>query len=378
MAETEFIVDPEFRSLIPAISAEEYRQLEANVRADGCRDPLVVWDGTLLDGHNRFEICTQHDIPYTTTTVELADRDAAKVWILKNQLGRRNLTTFQRCELGHKLEPFVAIEMKKRQQAGGGSGPSGHQKLGEAKTTDREVAKVIGVSHATYAKSKPVKKNADDDTLASLRRPGGTSIDKEYKAEKSEQRRQKRNERNAQLSAERIDAETVPPASVLLCDPPWKYDYSPTDTRKIENQYPTMSLNAICELKDEVQAICTPDAVLYLWATSPKLEEAFKVLRAWGFKYRTCAVWDKKKIGMGYYFRQQHELLLVAIRGELPPPEEAHRVSSVFRAPRGKHSEKPEAVYEFLEAAYPEPLAKRELFARKQRPGWLPSWGNEL
>jgi N6-adenosine-specific RNA methylase IME4 len=132
---------------------------------------------------------------------------------------------------------------------------------------------------------------------------------------------------------------------------------------------------------EEICAIDVPaadDAVLYLWATSPKLAEALQVIDAWGFTYRTNAVWDKGVIGMGYYFRQQHELLLVAARGELPVPEPSARPSSVIRAPRGKHSAKPVEVYDLLEAMYPEftNADRVELFARESRAGWA-AWSNE-
>jgi N6-adenosine-specific RNA methylase IME4 len=88
-------------------------------------------------------------------------------------------------------------------------------------------------------------------------------------------------------------------------------------------------------------------------------------------------VWIKDKIGAGYYFRNQHEPLLLGRRGEIPAPPESERVSSAISAPRGKHSEKPEAVHAMLERQYPE-LAKFELFRRgPARPGWG-AWGNQL
>ena len=102
-----------------------------------------------------------------------------------------------------------------------------------------------------------------------------------------------------------------------------------------------------------------------------------RVIAAWRFVCRTCAVWDKI-IGIGYYFRQQHELLLVAARGALPVPEPSTRPSSVIRARRGKHSEKPGEIYELLEAMYPTftDVDRVELFARSIRKGWA-AWGNE-
>ena len=84
-------INPEFKALIPPLSTEERQQLENNIVTDGCRDPLVVWDGVLLDGHNRFEICTKHKLPFCIETVELVSHEAAVNWIINNQLGRRNL-----------------------------------------------------------------------------------------------------------------------------------------------------------------------------------------------------------------------------------------------------------------------------------------------
>lgn len=161
---------------------------------------------------------------------------------------------------------------------------------------------------------------------------------------------------------------------LLYVDPPWQYEHIATESRAIENQYPTMDLDAI-------KALAVPaadDAVLFLWATSPKLAEALEVIRAWQFDYRTSAVWDKELIGMGYYFRQQHELLLVAARGALPVPAPSDRVSSVIRARREAHSQKPAIVYDVLEAMYPTfgELDRVELFQRQPRDGWA-GWGNE-
>jgi N6-adenosine-specific RNA methylase IME4 len=160
---------------------------------------------------------------------------------------------------------------------------------------------------------------------------------------------------------------------VILADPPWDYEFSPTDQRQIENKYPPMPLEEILAL--EVPA--ADNAVLFLWATAPKLEEALSVLHAWGFSYKTGAVWDKEKIGMGYWFRGQHELLLVGTKGHFSPPEDNNRISSVFREERRGHSVKPECVYRALEAMLPD-ARRLELFARgAARPGWT-AWGNEV
>ena len=181
-------------------------------------------------------------------------------------------------------------------------------------------------------------------------------------------RKQDRAERDERLSAELPEGEY----SLIYCDPPWRYEHVKTESRAIENQYPTMSL-------EEIQALPAPaadDCVLFMWATSPKLHEAMSVIDAWDFTYRTCAVWVKDRIGMGYYFRQRHELLLVATKGAPgAPASESSRHDSVIEAPRQRHSAKPVVVYDILEAMYPH--ARRvELFARAPRLGWA-AWGNQ-
>jgi len=108
-------LDPEFQSLIPPLSPNELAQLEANIVADGCRDPLVTWNGILLDGHNRHEICARLGLPFATSAIELADRNEAIEWIIRNQFGRRNLVPFVRAELAMRLEPIIVARAKANQ-----------------------------------------------------------------------------------------------------------------------------------------------------------------------------------------------------------------------------------------------------------------------
>lgn len=191
-------------------------------------------------------------------------------------------------------------------------------------------------------------------------------VNREHKRKEREQHREKiRAERKSQPFPDRT-------FEILYADPPWKYRFTETESRAIENQYPTMSL-------DEIKALHIPaekDAVLFLWATAPKLAEAIEVLLAWGFDYRTCAVWDKEIIGMGYWFRVQHELLLIGVRGNFPAPRPPQRYPSVIREKRGKHSRKPEIVYTMIETMFPD-SDYLELFARENnRKNWY-AWGNE-
>lgn len=193
--------------------------------------------------------------------------------------------------------------------------------------------------------------------------------------ERTDQRRQERIEKIVQIAQGNSDlAETAVLYPIVYVDPPWRYEYSPTDNREIENHYPTMTLEEICLLP--VAEIATPDSVLFLWTTSPKLAESMQVIEAWSYTYKTCMIWDKERVGMGYYARQQHELLLIATRGAVPVPDPANRPPSVIRARRdNEHSVKPAEFYEVIERMYPD-LPKVELFARNRRTGWA-AWGNE-
>jgi N6-adenosine-specific RNA methylase IME4 len=162
---------------------------------------------------------------------------------------------------------------------------------------------------------------------------------------------------------------------LLYVDPPWRYDdFSTTSPRAIEANYPTLPLERICVLP--VSDLRAPSAVLFLWVLPVILEKAFGVIGAWGFTYCTGAVWRKDKIGAGFYFRQQHEHLLVATRGDMPAPPPLGRPPSILDAPRRKHSRKPDEAYELFECMYPA-LPKIELFARgPASPGWA-TWGSQ-
>ena len=159
---------------------------------------------------------------------------------------------------------------------------------------------------------------------------------------------------------------------ILLADPAWRYNFPVSNSRKIENHYPTMTT-------DEIKALEVPsadDAVLFLWTTSPKITEAFEVVEAWGFCYKALAVWVKTGcVGMGFWMRQNAEYLLVASKGNMKPPEPSNRQDNVIFAKKSVHSRKPAEVYTLIENSYPN-LPKIELFARNSRKGW-DSWGLE-
>ncbi len=155
---------------------------------------------------------------------------------------------------------------------------------------------------------------------------------------------------------------------------PWKYVADSNLKRGPRNHYPTMSTEKIMALP--VKDIVTKDAVLFMWCPNAMFEAALKVIKAWGFRYVSQMVWVKDKIGLGVFFRTKHETLIFAMKGRVPAPPPKDRPPSVLFAPRRKHSQKPDEVYEMIEKMYPE-LPKIELFARNAALGW-DAWGNQV
>ena len=136
-------IDPEFRDLIPPLSSEERSGLEESIRKDGCRDHLSVWkeEEILLDGHNRLAICEEHGVPFQTYSVSLKDRTAAKVWIIKNQVSRRNLNESQRAMLAAKLATLERGDNQHTQICG---------------TSQGDAARLFNVSQRTVTSAKRV------------------------------------------------------------------------------------------------------------------------------------------------------------------------------------------------------------------------------
>ncbi|NLO01815.1 MAG: hypothetical protein GX126_05770 [Bacteroidales bacterium] len=161
---------------------------------------------------------------------------------------------------------------------------------------------------------------------------------------------------------------------LVYADPPWQYGNSlPNYVTTPDNYYPLMSIDQICQMP--IKEIINKDAVLFLWVTSPMLQDAFKVIEAWGFKYKTSFVWDKIKHNMGHYSSVRHEFLLLAIRGSYP----LHNLKlydSVYSEERTEHSKKPQFYYQMIEDIYCN-AKKIELFSREKREGWY-SYGNQL
>ena len=188
----QIIIDKEFQSLIPPLTVEEYEGLEKSILEEGCRDALVLWGDILVDGHNRYEICTAHDVPFQTVQKDFDDRDDAKLWMMRNQLARRNLNDFQRIEITHKCEDAVKAKAKERQATStGGTAPQLMENFPQAdKGASRdELGAMAGVSGKTYEHAVAVMEEAPEPIIQ-LARQNDLSINAAYEVTQMEPEQQ--------------------------------------------------------------------------------------------------------------------------------------------------------------------------------------------
>ena len=186
-------IDVEFQSLIPPLTYEEKKMLEESILSEGCRDAIVVWNDTIIDGHNRYEICTKHGIPFETVSREFEDRNDVIEWIIKNQFGRRNLPMHERARLALRLKPVIAEKAKENERKGAEmTNKTGCQNSAnpiQKVDTKLEIAKAAGVSHDTIAKVEKIEETAPAPVVQASRK-GDISVNAAYQVTKMMQEEQ--------------------------------------------------------------------------------------------------------------------------------------------------------------------------------------------
>lgn len=259
----------------------------------------------------------------------------------------------------------------------------GRPKKSDAENTSKSegfTLKEIGVGHKLSAASQHKASISERAQLAMIERMrekilsgGATVIDQVATTEEKQERRAAR---EANLGAKQA-ALPDKKYGVILADPEWRFEPWSRETgmdRAADNHYPTSCTEVIAAR--DVPSIAADDCVLFLWATAPMLPQALVVMSAWGFDYKSQYVWFKDKAGTGYWNRNQHELLLIGRRGNVPAPSMGTQWLSVQVRAAGPHSAKPECFLEMIEQYFPT-LPKIELNRRgPARPGW-DAWGNE-
>lgn len=160
---------------------------------------------------------------------------------------------------------------------------------------------------------------------------------------------------------------------IIYADPPWDYkgQHQTGKDKKssgaAETHYPTMTLN---EMIEQIEIPAADNSLLFMWTSSPHLDQAIKLGEGWGFKYATVAfIWDKQKVNPGFYTMSQCELCLVFKRGKIPTPRGARNIRQFISEERREHSRKPDEVRNRIEQMFPS-QSKFEMFARTKPKGW--------
>lgn len=173
-------IDDDFANIFPGRSQED--ELTKQLLADGCRDDLITWNGTIIDGHSRYRICHENNIPFSYREMSFPSKERAKLWIVENQIARRNLTVFQRCMIVLPLEEAYKEEAEERRK----NKISSYRKNGEtvqnsapSKKSRDSLAALAGTSHDTLSRIKFILENGNDELKEKLNN-GKISIHKAF------------------------------------------------------------------------------------------------------------------------------------------------------------------------------------------------------
>jgi N6-adenosine-specific RNA methylase IME4/ParB-like chromosome segregation protein Spo0J len=345
---------------VPVMPESDYAAFRADVDARGIQVPIeITATNVVLDGRQRLRAA--RELAHTTVPVVVVSVADELDHMLRASIFRRQVTESQRAALVLELDGYIQARANGRRRQRANLVQAAEVATLPPRGKTRELAaRWAGVSERVVQDTQTVQEH--DPALFERVKRGEVSANVAA-------RQVRRNRRDQALPP----APPLPegPFALILADPPWQLGH-PNSPHAPENHYPTLPL-------DEIKALQVPvaeDAMLFLWAVSSLLPEALEVMAAWGFTNKTTLVWIKDWIGPGVWLRNRHELLLVGRRGNHSPPDPEDRADSVLEAARGRHSEKPEQLYQLLERMYPA-AAKLELFARRTRPGWT-AWGNEV
>ena len=372
------------------LTESEYRELKESIADKGILTPVEVDEnGDILDGHHRVQAWQElraagSDLPEYPRLVRPGMSEEEKLaHAAALNSARRQMTLTERELLAERVRQ-LRTDGKTLQEIAdtvGVSVKTVHRDLeiSDLSSDDKsEITNTRGQKRpTTYAARKP------QPPQQSIFVPGG-AVQLDQAAASAQvrevagfERERKRADRMAGYQ-EKADSPRLPDTKyrIIYADPPWKYvemgvTVSPSygATRW---HYPSMTSDELCAMP--IEGMADADSTLFLWATSPKLPDALRIIESWGFEYKTSFVWDKVKHNFGYYNSVRHEFLLVAGRGR-STPDTPTLYDSVLTIERTEHSVKPDEFRDIIDDLYP--VGRRiELFARREVDGWE-RWGNE-
>ncbi|WP_099864709.1 MT-A70 family methyltransferase [Pararhizobium haloflavum] len=390
--------------LLPPLSADDRAALEASIVQHGVLVPVEYDEnGEILDGHHRVEICESLGLVDWPRFVRkgLAE-DEKRTLARELNVSRRHLNAEQkRALIADQLRDTPSISSRAIAAMLGA-----HHSTVEKVRKDLEATGEISQLDATEGLDGRERPRKAIRTAFMPEPDNARELMATVKAIRTRQREHGRKVRtdliNEIAARGEASAGTMPRAAypILYADPPWEQEAWSDETGQDRGlMYPPMPLDAIKGLLSSPplsgkplagapypndRSPATRDALLFLWVTSNRLDDGIDVLRAWGFDYVTCLIWDKETIGMGRWVRDRHEILLLGKRGNFPAPLPGTQAASVHAERKGRHSAKPVHFAAMIERLYPE-MRKLELFQRTEslaeddprRSGQWDFWGFE-
>ena len=333
-------IKEEFKKLIPPLTVEEFKQLEQNCLDEGIREKIITWNGFIIDGHNRFEIATKHQLKFETESKHFESENDVKEWMINNQFGRRNLSNYQRSVLALQLESVFSERAKENLKLSDGKGK---QKSAEVKIepieTRKEVAKVANVSHDTIAKVKKIEAVATPEVKAQLS-TGEISINQAYQEIKKEE---KKAEHTAKVLEARVETkvsdniilgnslevlETLEDGciDIVLTDPPYGIDYisnrsiydNTITKRGLLNDGKDEAFDLLDKTCEVLQRKTAENSHLYFFCSWAVFSN-FETIISKYFTIKTPIVWDKGNKGSGDLdndWGNQTEIIIYCVKGK--------------------------------------------------------------
>lgn len=349
----------EIAALFPLMMGQEFDELKADIQANGLIEPIWLHpDQSIIDGRNRHRACLETDTEIRFRT--WSGTGSLVSFVISMNLHRRHLTSSQRAAIAPDVLPLLEAESRH-----GGDRRSPDFQEGNNTTLNgavREQAAEMFQTNPRYVSDAKRLKAEAPDLLQEVR-DGSKTL------------------RAAKWELIRRQREEAPPLPsdkyrILYADPPWQYARADMDNYgHTKRHYPTMSLDELMAMHIQIEDATDDNAVLFLWATSPLLPSALRLMQAWGFGYRAAFVWDKMLHNYGHYNSVRHELLLIGVKGSCTPDRQK-LFDSVQTIERTEHSTKPEEFREIIDTIYTH--GKRlELFARRDDIDGWEFWGNE-
>jgi len=336
----------ELESLIPPLSNEEFKQLERNILKEGIREPLITWNGILIDGHNRYRIAQKHDMNYETLEKEFDNINLVKEWMIHNQFGRRNLSNYQRSVLALQLEDVFREKAK------------GNLKLAAEKTntplpilanpieiksidTRKEISKVANVSHGTLDKVKVIQANATPEVKARLN-TGTMSINEAYKEIKKEEKIEETRKEKYEIikQVESIEISNVFNGDSInfidkidfkikcvITDPPYGMNYisnrrtaSEKDKGISNDENLDLAIETVNKVFSKLYNKMDENSALFCFIGWKQEKYFIELIEDIGFEVKNVLIWNKNNHGTGdliYSFAPKHERIIYATKGKV-------------------------------------------------------------